>query len=278
MFTDKMSGLRDGLWAASPFMTQVLALPLMKQRKDWSATSPGQWWLHREPPEIGDDFTTTEACEDEHLQAHRFLATLQGKVQLVQQKRFLALEALRSKEASLLGQCHALSLEISQLTCQERWFREDSERLRERQRQLQCSVRELQDAQGALLEQRSSLSSKSQEMDRLKEQLAQWKEIATFRTQRAKELELQLMQLLFPWALAVRPALDARRSTGALDLDASLALSRRALRRLRVDFEPQDAEDAAGVSELTTYLANFTKEMLGENLRNLGDTDIILSP
>lgn len=75
---------------------------------------------------------------------------------------------------------------------------------------------------------------------------------------------IQLMQLLFPWALAVRPALDARRSTGALDLDASLALSRRALRRLRVDFEPQDAEDAAGVSELTTYLANFTKEKCRE--------------
>jgi hypothetical protein len=75
--------------------------------------------------------------------------------------------------------------------------------------------------------------------------------------------------LLFFWpvlfARAMRPSLDAG---AALDLDGSLALLRRSLRRLRSDrsegdFEPQDAEEAAGVSELTMYMANFTKEMLG---------------
>lgn len=57
------------------------------------------------------------------------------------------------------------------------------------------------------------------------------------------------------------------RSLDVLDLDGSLALLRRSLRRLRggsdFSFEPEDAEDAAGVSELTTYLANVTQEMLG---------------
>lgn len=76
--------------------------------------------------------------------------------------------------------------------------------------------------------------------------------------------------LLFFWpvlfARAVRPSLDAG---AALDLDGSLALLRRSLRRLRSDrsegdFEPQDAEEAAGVSELTMYMANFTKEKCGE--------------
>jgi len=70
--------------------------------------------------------------------------------------------------------------------------------------------------------------------------------------------------VLFP--AAVRPSLDAG---AALDLDGSLALLRRSLRRLRSDrsegdFEPQDAEEAAGVSELTMYMANFTKEKCGE--------------
>jgi len=37
--------------------------------------------------------------QDEHLEAQRFLATLQGKVQLVQLMRFRALEALRSRDA-----------------------------------------------------------------------------------------------------------------------------------------------------------------------------------
>lgn len=76
--------------------------------------------------------------------------------------------------------------------------------------------------------------------------------------------------LLFFWpvlfARAVRPSLDAG---AALDLDGSLALLRRSLRRLRSDrsegdFEPQDAEEVAGVSELTMYMANFTKEKCGE--------------
>lgn len=70
--------------------------------------------------------------------------------------------------------------------------------------------------------------------------------------------------VLFP--AAVRPSLDAG---AALDLDGSLALLRRSLRRLRSDrsegdFEPQDAEEAAGVSELTMYMENFTKEKCGE--------------
>lgn len=58
------------------------------------------------------------------------------------------------------------------------------------------------------------------------------------------------------------------RSLDVLDLDGSLALLRRSLRRLRggsdFSFEPEDAEDAAGVSELTTYLANVTQEKCRE--------------
>ena len=37
--------------------------------------------------------------QDERLAAQRFLATLRGKVQLVQQQRFGALEALRQRDA-----------------------------------------------------------------------------------------------------------------------------------------------------------------------------------
>lgn len=46
-------------------------------------------------------------------------------------------------------------------------------------------------------------------------------------------------------------------------LDDVLRRSRNGLRKLREDFEPQDAAEAAGVSELSQYIANMTKEMLG---------------
>ncbi|CAL1150750.1 unnamed protein product [Cladocopium goreaui] len=65
-------------------------------QKDWSATAPSRGWFSCESEM--DDFVAG-ACEDEHLEAQRFLATLQGKVQLVQLMRFRALEALRSRDA-----------------------------------------------------------------------------------------------------------------------------------------------------------------------------------
>ena len=46
-------------------------------------------------------------------------------------------------------------------------------------------------------------------------------------------------------------------------LEDVLRRSRHGLRRLREGFEPQDAEEAAGVSQLSQYIANMTKEMLG---------------
>ena len=55
------------------------------------------------------------------------------------------------------------------------------------------------------------------------------------------------------------------RSVGSVGtLDDVLRRSRNGLRRLREDFEPQDAAEAAGVSQLSQYIANMTKEKCRE--------------